>query len=63
MWRDVDLSFGRWGPVGQQLRWVTMLTRTGRNLLFRLGQLGALAVMAVLGLWDISTGLAGAGSA
>jgi signal transduction histidine kinase len=40
-----------------------MLTRTGRNLLFRLGQLGALAVMAVLGLWDISTGLAGAGSA
>jgi signal transduction histidine kinase len=38
-----------------------MLTKTSRNLLFRLGQLGALAVMAVLGVSDLSMGIAGAG--
>jgi hypothetical protein len=39
-----------------------MLTKTSRNLLFRLGQLGALAVMAVLGVSDLNMGLAGAGA-
>jgi signal transduction histidine kinase len=36
-----------------------MLTRGGRTLLFRLGQLGALAVMALLGAWDIAAQMVG----
>jgi signal transduction histidine kinase len=39
-----------------------MLTRSGRTLLLRLGQLGALALMAALGAWDLATGM-GAGGA
>jgi signal transduction histidine kinase len=38
-----------------------MLTRGGRTLLFRLGQLGALAVMALLGAWDIAAQMASTG--
>jgi signal transduction histidine kinase len=39
-----------------------MLTRGSRTLLFRLGQLGALALMAVLGAWDLATRMATDGS-
>jgi signal transduction histidine kinase len=38
-----------------------MLTQSGRTALFRLGQLGALAVLAGLGLWDLAVRMAGAG--
>jgi signal transduction histidine kinase len=34
---------------------------TGRTLLFRLGQLGALVVMALLGAWDLAAQMASAG--
>jgi signal transduction histidine kinase len=39
-----------------------MLTRSGRTLLLRLGQLGALALMAALGAWDLATGMGAAGA-
>ncbi|GAB1641026.1 sensor histidine kinase [Krasilnikovia sp. MM14-A1259] len=38
-----------------------MLTQQNRNVLFRLGQLALLGLMAVLGLFDISAGMAGSG--
>jgi signal transduction histidine kinase len=38
-----------------------MLTQRNRTLLFRLGQLAALALMAALGLWDVGVGLAASG--
>jgi signal transduction histidine kinase len=40
-----------------------MLTQRNRNLLFRLGQLAVLLVMAVLGLFDLQYGMAGNGLA
>jgi signal transduction histidine kinase len=54
---DPDLSFGRWGAPSLQLRWVTMQTNTNRLILLRLGQFLALAVLAVLGLFDVAQGL------
>jgi signal transduction histidine kinase len=39
-----------------------MLTEKSRHRLFRLGQLGALATMAMLGIADVSTGMAGSGN-
>jgi signal transduction histidine kinase len=35
-----------------------MLTQRNRNALVHLGQLGALALMALLGLWDLQSGMA-----
>jgi signal transduction histidine kinase len=39
-----------------------MLTRSGRTLLLHLGQLGALALMAALGAWDVATKMGAAGT-
>jgi signal transduction histidine kinase len=56
-----DLSFGRWSGCDLRLRWVTMTTslpyRPNRKVLLRVGQLAALALMAVLGLYDVAVGV------
>jgi signal transduction histidine kinase len=49
-----DLSFGRWGRVDRQLRLVTMVTNPNRVLLLRLGQLAALGLLCLLGIFDVA---------
>ncbi|GAA0568619.1 histidine kinase [Paractinoplanes ferrugineus] len=52
----MDLSFGRYGRVDLPLRWVTMQPNPNRLVLLRLGQVGALGIMALLGLFDVAQG-------
>ena len=50
------LSFGRWGQPDLPLRWVTMPSNPNRKILLRLGQAGALVLLAILGLFDVAQG-------